>query len=192
MLCSLCPGLSSPCRQQGFYFFLVVEWGWPVLLLQVPADLRRREKQTKVPVPKGRSQPASKGSGAATWSLGTRPRSEPRGAAQLPGQGRGGRGWSHLAGCTAAELSQLLPEAGVGVGDGPDGSDGIQHLLAAQLRDGHDVGDDHGGAAGDAGEAGEEKGCCRWSTLSPRSPLPPPCASAISVSLLQELVLQEP
>lgn len=63
---------------------------------------------------------------------------------------------SHLAGCAAAELRQLLPEAGVGVGDGPDGSDGIQHLLAAQLRDNHDIGNDHGGTAGDASEAGEE------------------------------------
>lgn len=70
----------------------------------------------------------------------------------------GGRGWSHLAGCTTAELSQLLPEAGIGVGDGPDGSDGLQHLLAAQLRDGHDVGDNHSGTAGDAGKAGKGKG----------------------------------
>lgn len=98
--CSLCPGRSpSPCWQQSPYFFLVVERGCPIPLLQVPAD---------------------------------------------------------LAGCAAAKLSQLLPEAGVGVGNGPDGPDGLQHLLAAQLRHGHHVGDDHGGAAGDASEAVDE------------------------------------
>lgn len=79
-------------------------------------------------------------------------------------QGTCGRGLSHLAGCAAAKLRQLLPEAGVGVGDGPDGSDGIQHLLAAQLRDNHDVGNDHGGTAGDASEAG--KGKCRRAGVS--------------------------
>jgi len=81
-----------------------------------------------------------------------------RGSSETHEQSAAGRGWSHLAGCAAAELGQLLPEAGVGVGDGPDGPDSLQHLLAAQLRDGHDVGDDHGGTAGDAGEAGEGKG----------------------------------
>lgn len=72
-------------------------------------------------------------------------------------QSTSSRGLSHLAGCAAAELRQLLPEAGVGVGDGPDGSDGIQHLLAAQLRDNHDIGNDHGGTAGDASKAGKGK-----------------------------------
>lgn len=60
----------------------------------------------------------------------------------------------HLAGCAASKLLQLLPEARVGVGDGSHASDGLEHLLRAQLRHGHDVGDNDGGAAGDPGQAG--------------------------------------
>lgn len=60
---------------------------------------------------------------------------------------------AHLAGCTAAELLQLLLEAGVGVGNGSHASDGLQHLLRAHLCDSHNVGDDNGGAAGDPSQA---------------------------------------
>lgn len=70
---------------------------------------------------------------------------------------------SHLAGCTAAELLQLLLEAGVGVGNRSHASDGLQHLLRAHLCDSHNVGDDNGGAAGDPSQAG--KGKSMWATI---------------------------
>lgn len=42
---SFCPGCSfSPCWQQGLYFFLIIERGHPIPLLQVPADLGKKRE----------------------------------------------------------------------------------------------------------------------------------------------------
>ena len=63
---SLRPGRSSsPRRQQGFYFFLVIEGGWPIPLLQVPADLGKEREVNQAASFQGQlqaCQPGERGS----------------------------------------------------------------------------------------------------------------------------------
>ena len=67
---SVLDGPPLPAGSKAFISSSSLKGDVPYLCFRCLRTWGRREKQTKVPVSKGRSKPASKGSGEATWSPG--------------------------------------------------------------------------------------------------------------------------